>query len=243
MRALTFIYTYYDNPNMLRRQINEWRQYPDEYKQAIHFMIIDDGSEKVPALPIIQALGQEEGLGINLSLYRVLENIPWNMDGARNLGMKNAQTEWAFLCDIDHLVPVKSLTGMFGMPFKPMQTYMPIQELTDGTSLERVHPNTWLIRVEDYWSMGGYDEDMVGHYGTDGNFSRLMRAHGIKQVTSDAWRTVVYRTEDIEDANTKDWGRKQTKWALKYNKPLWKKVQGPPYIPVDPIRFKWERQV
>ena len=242
--VLTFAYTYYDNPGMLSRHLHEWRKYPRGPLRRIRFLIVDDGSRKHPALPVVQAAMQEGGNTIDVALYRVLENKPWNQDGARNLAMKQCTTEWALLCDIDHLVTVDQLGPLLGLDFTRLRTaYMPNQMSTSGKPYHKPHPNIYVMRVEDFWDLGGYDEDFVGWYGSDHNFQRLMREWGIEQVFADHVYLTAFLSDDIADANTKDWGRKRSPYVLKLNKALIAKARGPKYKPENPIRFEWERQL
>lgn len=240
---ITFVYTYYNNPDMLARQLQEWLVYPGDVLDKLRFIIVDDGSMRAPALPVIQQSLQGQRDKLKLSLYRVTVDIPWNMDGARNLAMKECETEWAFLCDIDHLVPADQVPRAFEMPFAPRTAFMPNQVWTSGVSLGRPHPNSYLMRKEDYWFVGGMDEDFAGFYGSDGNFRRLLTQWGIVLIYTTTWNVVVYGTGDIYDANTKGLGRKDSDRFVKRNAKLWEKVRGPRYKPVDPIRFPWERLI
>jgi hypothetical protein len=120
---------------------------------------------------------------------------------------------------------------------------MPNQLLANGESLNRPHPNSYLMRRADFWHMGGYDEDFRGWYGTDGNFRRCAQAAGLTETHTQAFNTVVYRASDINDANTKDWGRKGSQYHVANNPELMKIRNGPPYRASKPIRFPYERQI
>lgn len=235
---ITLVYAYYENADMLREQIRVWRYYADH----VAIVIVDDGSPTKPALEILQPHTNV----LNLKLFRVLKNIPWNQDGARNLAMQNVDTEWAFMTDMDHVVPVPQLHAMtaFSETAPKKHYYMPNQRKVDGTDLQREHPNSYLMRVEDFWFMGGYDEDFAGAYGSDGNFRRCaQQASGLIEVKALKFHTIVYRSEDIMDANTKDFGRKGSEYHVGNIPHLFKKARSPAYKAVNPIRFPWERQL
>lgn len=236
---ITLVYAYYENPSMLRKQLEMWINYIEFCK----IVIVDDGSPRNPAVVPITSAGWAHP---NLQLYRIKPNIPWNQDGARNLAMKHVTTPWAFMTDMDHLVPIDqldALTEFAATRALPKHYYMPNQRLTDGTFLHREHPNSYLMRVEDFWAMGGYDEDFAGSYGSDGNFRRCAIMGPAKLVERKllALHTVVYRSEDIMDANTKDWGRKGSEYHVGNIPHLFAKARSPAYKATNPIRFEWER--
>jgi len=236
---ITLVYAYYENADMLREHLKTWLVYIDFCK----IIVVDDGSPTKPAGEVLKEAGWVHP---NLQLYRIKPNIPWNQDGARNLAMKHAATTWAFMTDMDHLVPVdqlEKLTDFAALHAKPRHYYMPNQSATDGTSLMREHPNTYLMRVEDFWAMGGYDEDFAGHYGSDGNFRRcaIMGPAKLTEKKLMQFHTVVYRPRDVKDANTKDWGRKGSPFHAWNDPKLFAKMKAPAYKASNPIRFEWER--
>lgn len=240
---ITFVYTYYDNPSMLQRQLAEWLSYPAEALRKLKFTIVDDGSQRQPAHPVVQSVMQGQWGKLNLQLFRINVNIPWNMDGARNLAMSNLKTDWALLCDIDHLLPADQLPALFALPFSKRTAYQPNQLLVDGTDLARPHPNTYIMRKDAFWHVGGYDEDFAGWYGSDANFRRLMQEWGITLQYVPSINLVVFKETDIDDANTKDWGRNHSRWSAGQNPTLKAKAHSAPYKPVNPLRFPWERLI
>lgn len=236
---LTFVYAYYDNGDMLRRHLMEWAAYKPEHKSQIQIIIVDDASPNKPAMPIVQG----NYSGIDTRVYRVIPDIPWNQDGARNLGMARASTDWAFMTDMDHLVSRGQIGRM--LAFEPLRGnyYLPNQYTTDGMNLRKPHPNTYLMHVEDFWSMGGYDEDFAGVYGSDGNFRKCCRGAGLLEIVTMSFHTVVYRGEDIEDARTTAYGRKESQFYRPHHPRLEAKAKGPPYKATDPIRFRYRREI
>lgn len=237
----TLVMAYYDNRDMLLRHLAEWDlRYPSDLKARMRVILVDDGSPKHSAQAALRDYRVMLG-GIDLSLYRVVPNIPWNQDGARNLAMKQAITEWAFMTDMDHVLPAEQAALMLAVDPEPKTYYMPNQLLTSGDSLGRPHPNSYLMRVSDFWAMGGYDEDFAGYYGSDGNFRRCAQGAGLIEQHTASFSTVVYRTEDCFDANTKDFGRKGSSLHVAFNKKLMRKKGQPPYKAINPVRFEWKR--
>ena len=99
MRA-TIVMAYYENPGMLAKHLAEWTQYDDKDKARLSAVLVDDGSPRNPAEAAIRAHGS---VGFPITLLRVLENKPWNQDGARNLAMKIAEG-WTLMTDMDHML-------------------------------------------------------------------------------------------------------------------------------------------
>lgn len=77
MKNLTMIYPYYDNPRMLGLQYGTWREYPEDLKQDLEIILVDDGSPESPAIDVPRPDGLPK-----LRIYRVLVDIPWHQHGA-----------------------------------------------------------------------------------------------------------------------------------------------------------------
>ena len=245
LREVSLVLAYYDNADMLRSHVEVWRSYPQDLAARVRVVLVDDGSPNHDAASVLHSctLGEEalSFLPLEMQVFRVIPNIPWNQDGARNLAMRHVTTEWAFLTDMDHVLPPGEAEKLLALDCRPKTYYMPNQLLTDGSSLGRPHPNSYLMRALDFWSMGGYDEDFAGYYGSDGNFRRCAKGAGLIETPTKAFSTVVYRSHDIFDANTKDWGRKGSPFHAALNPALRAKVTGGAYKASNPIRFAWQR--
>lgn len=237
----TIVMPYYENPNMLVVHLETWARWPLWLRERIRLVIVDDGSPTSPALAAIRFAGLPVRSLMQLTLFRIIPNIPWNQDGARNLGMKHVGTEWAYMTDMDHLFTAEQAEQMLRFDGQPKNYYMPAQIETTGVSVGRPHPNSYLMRAADFWGMGGYDEDFAGFYGSDGNFRRCAQGAGLLEKHTDAFSTTVYRTHDCYDANTKDFGRKGSAFHVAFNPVLMAKKALPPYRAVNQIRFAWER--
>ena len=241
--VVTIIMAYYENASMLREHLATWYRYRAEDLQRLSFIIVDDGSPRHPAKDVLKG----RCAGLDVRLFTIGVNIPWNQDGARNLGMKYCRSDWAFLTDMDHVVPPAHANKMINfaqIEAKAGNYYMPASQVkTDGTVLGE-HPNTYLFNVRNYWMIGGYDEDFAGAYGSDGNFRKNATGLGLREVKTSAWHTVVYRKEDIFDACTHDFSRKDGPYYRAHFPHLERKRRSQAYIPESPIRFPYvEEQI
>jgi glycosyltransferase involved in cell wall biosynthesis len=183
---LSIVLTFYGQPAMLAEQARIWRDYP----AGVEVIVVDDGSA-VPAEPQAGSSG-----------YRVEVDIPWHQDGARNLGARMATGEWLLLLDIDHAISACELSRLLALlPMLPPGTaFRPNRRLVDEAYRLTPAANIWLIRRKDFWRVGGYDERLCGHYGTDLEFrpklKRTLRERVLPVVLD------VYRRDNIADATT-----------------------------------------
>lgn len=242
--TVSIVMAYYENPHMLEAHLYAWRQYSEYAKGNIEFLIVDDGSPRNPAAPLLRAHCVFNR--IMCRCFRIDTNIPWNQDGARNLGMKHALSDWAFMTDMDHVIPPDQADKMLHFAHveaRQHEYYMPAAQIkTDGTVLGE-HPNTYLFNRRDYWNIvGGYDEDFAGAYGSDGNFRKNATGLGLREVKTSAWHTIVFRKEDIFDACTHDFSRKDGPYYRANFPNLEAKRRAPAYRPERPIRFPWHQE-
>jgi hypothetical protein len=239
MRDLQVIYPYYDNPKMLEIHTNMWRSYPVKIWRNLKIILVDDGSQKYP---LEQQLAKVPRL-VNLDAYRIKQNIPWNQNGAHNLGMSRANEGWCLSTDIDHVLPYETLKHIRETELDE-NTYYTFGRRQQGQPEQKDykrHPNSWLLTRNTYWESGGYDEDFSGWYGSDSVFRRALDevAKRLEFLEDDAW-LYVYDENDVSDANTTEFGRKDSKYYSPRNPDLaskrrnWVKAE-------NPLRFDWEQ--
>jgi predicted glycosyltransferase involved in capsule biosynthesis len=202
---LTIIYAYYDNPQMFIRQQEEWMRYPFEVSGRVQFIIVDDCSPRWPARLNYHFEGWTD-----FRIYRMKQDIPWNMDACRNLAVSKATAKWLFLSDMDHLLSVEAIVQIFKyMGRLDIEKFYTFNRV-DAPDLKpyKYHPNTYLMTKELYNKVGGYDETFAGHYGTDGHFRRALLHHskGVQRLPISIIR---YPREVIPDASTTTLDRKK----------------------------------
>jgi glycosyltransferase involved in cell wall biosynthesis len=161
MPKLSIISHYYNHPQMVQDQIAYWESLPDNFLSHVEFILVDDCSEETPIIPATK---------LNLKVFRVITDVPWNQGGARNLGAFNATGEWALYFDIDqkfYAEPMLSILATLDNLDKMTMYYFRIKELIDITVNKSLpnHPNTFLVNLEKFKQCGMYDEDFAGHYG------------------------------------------------------------------------------
>lgn len=156
----TISLTFYNDHDHIERHLNEWAKYPEVSKQ-----VIDDGSK----VPLVLD---------SVPVYRIEKDIPWNIPGARNLGATVCPTPWILFCDTDQSFSLSSMEKLLKTPLERGKFY----------SFERKNRprtcGTLLVHREDFWAVGGYDEDFAGFYGYNDPYLRhLLESHSISEVT------------------------------------------------------------
>ena len=174
-RALTIYFPYYEQRNALEFNLGVYAEYSEEIRNKIRILIVDDGSPTEPALPIIK---QEYLDKLDISLYRIDVDIPWNQPGANNLAFAKAETEYVLRTDIDHYMDEANLRKLLNRLSNEKEGSNCCYFL--GLRIEGApcagHINSFVIRRADYLRTNGYNESFSGNYGHDDiEFVRRLR--------------------------------------------------------------------
>jgi hypothetical protein len=200
----TLVLAYYENPGMLKEQIGVWLELPDDVVQRLHLRIVDDGSPDAPALDVLRehpiAFEILRGRVQSFQLWRMQEDIRWNQDACRNVGVRQARTPWLLLTDMDHVVPAETWGSLMRAKLKKNAAYRFGRVNAPALDRYKSHPNSWALPRSLYWQIGGYDEALAGYYGTDGDF--LVRARAHAEVLERPEVLVRYSRDVIADAST-----------------------------------------
>jgi glycosyltransferase involved in cell wall biosynthesis len=192
---------YYRNAGMLAEQFRRIRALPALLRDQICVIVVDDGS------PDGEARG--EPIGCPLSLYRIDVDVRWNQDAARNIAAHNAATQWLLLTDMDHIVSEPAWNRVLLDKLHKANVYRFSRTTLEADGKEtpyKPHPNSWLMTRTMYDLVGGYDEALAGHYGTDADFrDRVAQAAAIEMLEEHLIRVP---RETIPDASTTTYVRK-----------------------------------
>jgi glycosyltransferase involved in cell wall biosynthesis len=243
---VTLIVPYYRNPGMLRVQLSQWLLYPDE----IRVIVVDDGSPE-PAEPIVRECVPQPLIG-RIQLYRIGVDIPWNRGGARNLGAHVAQTEWIVHVDIDHVLRRAAADALIDASVDRSIWYrfrrFRIGRADETRRKDKIDPNadfgeihphvdSYLIRREFYWKVGGYDEDYSGCLGGGSPFLRQLECAAPYEILPDPICLHVYTRDAVPDAND----TKLSRDTSEYSRRRREKERTGRTKAVNPLRFPWER--
>lgn len=208
MTALTLILPHFVNLGMFAEQQKVWASYPEDLRARLHVVVVDDCSPKGqrPSTKSITV----SGLG-SLRIYRLLKKQRWNWLACRNLGAKEAQTDWLLLTDIDHVLPVSTLARLLDGDLDPSCAYRfarvdaprPWPYPLSACAPYKPHNDTWLMTRAMFYtpSVFGYDERLSGLYGTSGEFRDRVVATA-RAVVSLGEPMIRYPREIIADAST-----------------------------------------
>ncbi len=230
--------TYYNQPEMLRRQISTLNSWLPKLRQATRIVIVDDGSRQFPADKVLA--GQLASDFLSVDLFWITQDKPWNQDGARNLVMSRVESDWTLITDLDHLIEPDQAMILHDLCPKRGVFYVPARRKVDG-SYKKPHPNSYFIHPKDYWMVGGYDEDFCGWYGSDSLFRRQLNAR-LAEKRLDCFSLTLVEENEIPDAKSSGYGRKGSDLCIKKHPLLKEKQAQIPYRPSAPCRFLWEHQ-
>ena len=106
---------------------------------------------------------------IELSIYRVKKDLFCNIAGVRNLSAKICKTDWILILDMDTIISSKFASEILPLTNSPKGNCYKFNRKVNNNPFHKknrtIHPAVCLIRVKDYWDVGGCEEDLVGHYG------------------------------------------------------------------------------
>jgi len=240
-----FIYPYYNNPQMLKMQVENWSRFEGALRDAIRIIVIDDHS-KVSPVPIL------EKCKAAVHCYRLATDWPWNMHEARNIGAKVAskpsENYWMFMSDIDIMITPEMAYTMLTKKLDPGRHYTFERVFAPEMKERKVHPNTFLVKHNVFWQVNGYDLDLTpiggGGYGGDNQFMRQLgaiapRVHMEEVVLIGYGRRERSGEPVIPDADTKDLDREF--WHRKYVEALHRKKKSGDMRSLAPIRTAYTR--
>jgi hypothetical protein len=200
-KPVTFIYPYYENRAFFGAQLARWRSYPADMRAHLRVIVVDDGSPRHQAIDVVKAFGP---LPFSLRLFRIGVDVRWNWLAARNIGAYHAADGWLLLTDMDHVVPNETLHAVIYGQHDAATVYAFSRTEHTG-QVVNPHSASFLMTRGMFWKVGGYDEALSGHYGTDGVYRRELAKRARIKVLKD----VLIRHEYQGDSSTTEYLRKQ----------------------------------
>jgi len=240
-----FVYPYFDNPEMLKLQVENWNRFDDALRGLIRIIVVDDHSAESPA-PILKKCRME------VECYRLSERFPWNMHECRNIGAKHASTpdenHWLFMSDIDLMITPETAFSMLWRELDPLRHYSMERAYAPDMAEARLHWNTFLVKYNTFWQINGYDLDLSpiggGGYGSDRYFLHRLHAVAPRMHMNDViligyGRRSMDDEPVIPDADTRSLDREA--WISRTREAFERKQKSGDMRPVRPIRTNYER--
>jgi len=229
MNNLSLVVPYYNSSNVIPRKFEEWQEYDEDVRNCLEIVIIDDGSPTETSFE-----NHWIDTNLNIKLYKINVDIPWNECGANNLGFKMATNPWIFRSDVDWYIPNNTMRHMMNLNLSEDSYYVfPGREYTTKTVLASPY-NIYVMHKNTFWRVGGYDEDCRGYYGSDLTFRhRVDRVFNINQVGFDDIYVEAYHGISDQHGLHRD--------ASYCRNLLEEKIKSDTLIPPTCIRFDWSR--
>ncbi len=174
-KTVSIIMPVYQNDSTnFQKVMAHYAAFSSETKQGFQIIFIDDAS------PVPVEITPD--CDVNISVYRVLEDIPWNIPGARNLGVMCADTPNIAFIDLDHLFPEETIKALIHYTLEDTEILL-FDRYKDGAP-HHIHPATFFMQKSLFLKLNGCDEDFAGHYGSDKHLRACISAYGCTVITS-----------------------------------------------------------
>jgi len=194
-KRLTLVYPFYENHQFIQTQLSQWAAWPSDDRAHVEVIVVDDGSPTPLTI---------DTPPVRLRQFRIDVDVRWNWLAARNIGAHHAAGEWLLLTDMDHVVPSETLRSVVFARHDPKVVYAFARREHTG-QIVSPHSASFLMTKAMFWQIGGYDEALSGHYGTDGEYRRRIAQHAPMHLLPDA----LVRHEYVGDSSTVRYKRKQ----------------------------------
>ena len=173
-KYITLGTTYYECPTHLLLFIKTHIDHVDE------LIIVDDGSSLYPIEKVLKEYLNHK----KLKLFKVTKDYGFNSHGCRNLIMTQTSNDFVILMDCDRLMvnPKYMCNIIKTKKLRKDCRYrfvVHLDKLGIGT-----HPsvNDYLIHKDHFFSVGGYDEEIIGVRSGDRSFFKQLKNVGVEKV-------------------------------------------------------------
>jgi hypothetical protein len=237
----------YGQPLMLTEQVKAISAYPDEVLDNLNVVIVDDCGTPPVDIGVPSYL---HAFAKSVQLFRVEKDIPWNQMGARNLGMHHARG-WCLMIDPDMIFDGPTMLRMMQAAKKLSRGRIAkfgLKHVNSG-KLDMTSPNTWLLHRDDFFAVGGYDEDFAGNKGwSDVQLLDILRSCYKLEERPDLWAHF-HGTDSVPDAMVKSLDRSTSVNKKKRVKKVeqarkaggWARWAKSTRVSAERLRFPWKQ--
>ena len=197
---LTLNITYYNEPHFLEWWYKTTKDIIENHSLNVVLQICDDGSQRIPATHFFE---KNEPTSY-IKLFRVKEDIGFNSHGARNLLMKNTETQWNILSDIDRRYPIDTIKKIYFRAERnalKKGNFYKFQHIKQKKVKKEISLNDFIIRKDDFWLSGGYDEEFVNIHWGDRIFFESLELFLTPNVLRDCYIDYVRHARNVSYGN------------------------------------------
>jgi glycosyltransferase involved in cell wall biosynthesis len=184
---LSLIVPVLNSHEILRRQLCHFERIG--LPEGVELILVDDGSDP----PI------ENTSSLPVTIHRTHDKRPWTWALARNAGARLAKGDVLLMYDLDHIVSKGVLDFVIGHPELRIGFRREFGVLTEDGQLTQDrgilatyglpesaslqihgHQNSFAMRRDLFWELGGYREDLIGRpypQGEDTGFFKTWKAY------------------------------------------------------------------
>ena len=231
MRKITINLSFYNQEEILKKHVLGWNCWAKELLENFSFCIVDDCSINL-ATDVLKDIDKSN---IDLNILRVKEDLYCNIAGVRNLSAQECKTDWMVILDMDTLITEKLANSMLNLiDVEPGNCFKFNRKVSNNIFHKKngqIHPAVCLLRKEDYWAVGGCEEDLVGHYGqTDPIFwyraKNKLKVHPQKRMFLEYDPKGEANIKRDSTYNSKLFNQKKSnnEWSIKYIRFDWEKI-------------------
>ena len=255
--GLTVVHPFFGEEERLKLLMNNWAEWSVDVKQHVNLILVDDHG--TPSIEDLLTPAFRNSCDLNLSVYRILDDLSWNTPGALNLGFMTAATPWILTMDSDCTFDAATMQRL--LDFKPdkqdVYSFQRLRVSKDETLVEnqRVLPCTILIHKDTFLNVNGFDEDFTGAwsggYGIfDNSFWQSCVDAGYNSVRQPGYVATEWMTDVCGGTPAQDLAGYD---ARSFNKKIWRcKQRGEKTTEMEPydftlghskkmLRFRWEQ--
>jgi len=248
--GLTLVTLFYNDVERLDRMFDLWKSYPDEVKEKVNIIIVDDCSKNSILTHIKQ---RKKEIDFSLTIYRVKDDLKWNTPGAWNLGITQAPTDWIVNVASDCCFDIENMTKLLTLKPRDRKLYKFYRKrITNNPNPPNLrggqpHPEVFLQQKEVFLEIGGFDEDFTGaRSGGYGIFDNHFTGKFVKMGIHYGVLKGVEMTEYLEDitGGSIQISNNIIKDVVRINKRLSeakRKGDVPEQDKSGMIRFKWKK--
>ena len=235
MKLINIILSYFNEEKKdVMRHIDSWNNFPEDLLQQISFTIIDDCS-KVNIKDLLKDCNLNN---LDLSLFRIKEDIKWNTSGVRNLGALHSESKYLLILDMDTIVNSDICRKLIDISKNNINKsiYFDFNRIVVGDDKHPKnnvnHPAVCLIRRQDYWLVNGCDEELSGNYGYTSNlFKCKLEEYNVEKQTLKNI-SILYYSEAQKDNLDRN---------RNHNRKIFERKRKDKLLPKKIIRFQWEK--